>query len=275
MNVLGTPIQAGAAAARAVLISDLHVGDPAGGVLASLAGAVQHARDHADALFVLGDLFDSYVCRAQVRVGVWRDVAQCFSSAAAAGLRIVVMVGNRDFLLGGEFARASGAELVHGGYRAEIGGLDTLLLHGDELCQNDLPYQRAKRWLRHPVTRALARNLPLALARGLAAFVATFAWTGTWSLARPPEYFILGPVLLVALSLWNWSCSLREVEPSETIIDWAPAFLAAPLVLSLLYHVLAFVALTGRGASTPGYYLHVLAAPLGLAFALGWRGGLL
>ncbi|MEC8651456.1 MAG: UDP-2,3-diacylglucosamine diphosphatase [Planctomycetota bacterium] len=169
MNVLGTPIQAGAVAARAVLISDLHVGDPGGGVLASLAGAVQHARDHADALFVLGDLFDSYVCRAQVRVGVWRDVAQCFSSAAAAGLRIVVMVGNRDFLLGGEFARASGAELVHGGYRAEIGGLDTLLLHGDELCQNDLPYQRAKRWLRHPVTRAIARNLPLALARGAAA----------------------------------------------------------------------------------------------------------
>jgi len=122
----------------------------------------------------------------------------------------------------------------------------------------------------------LAHNAsPLALARGLAAFVATFAWTGTWSLGRPPEYFILGPVLLVALSLWNWSCSLREVEPSETIIDWAPAFLAAPLVLSLLYHVLAFVALTGRGASTPGYYLHVLAAPLGLAFALGWRGGLL
>ena len=149
MNVLGTPIQAGAAAARAVLISDLHVGDPAGGVLASLAGAVQHARDHADALFVLGDLFDSYVCRAQVRVGVWRDVAQRLSSAAAEGLRIVVMVGNRDFLLGGEFARASGAELVHGGYRAEIGGLDTLCC----TAMNSRTICVSARRPRHPVTR--------------------------------------------------------------------------------------------------------------------------
>lgn len=122
----------------------------------------------------------------------------------------------------------------------------------------------------------LARNAsPLALLRGLAAFVATFAWTGTWSLARPPEVFILGPVLLVALGLWNWARSLRVAEPAETAMDWAPAFLALPLILSLLYHVLAFVALTGRGASTPGYYLHVLAAPLGLALAMGWRGGLM
>jgi Predicted membrane protein (DUF2142) len=122
----------------------------------------------------------------------------------------------------------------------------------------------------------LAHNAsPVALLRGIAAFVATFAWTGTWSLARPPELFILGPVLLVGLGLWNWGRSLREAEPAETVMDWAPAFLTAPLVLSLLYHVLAFVALTGRGASTPGYYLHVLAAPLGLAFALGWRGGLM
>ena len=61
-------------------------------------------------------------------------------------------------------AGASGAELVAGRYRCERGGADTLLVHGDELCQNDLPYQRAKRWLRHPLTRWVARRLPVALA---------------------------------------------------------------------------------------------------------------
>jgi UDP-2,3-diacylglucosamine hydrolase len=164
VNVLGTAIRAGAAAERAVLISDLHVGADGGAVVDALDAAIAHARARADALFVLGDLYDSYVSRAQIRVGVWRDVAARFAAAAAAGLRIVVLVGNRDFLLGDEFARASRAELVHGGYRATVGGVDTLMLHGDELCQNDLPYQRAKRWLRHPLTRGLARRLPLALA---------------------------------------------------------------------------------------------------------------
>lgn len=164
MNVLGTVIRGGAAADRAVLISDLHVGSDGGAVVEALDAAIRHARDHADALFVLGDLYDSYVSRAQIRVGVWRDVAARFAAAAEAGLRIVVLVGNRDFLLGDEFALASRAELVHGGYRATLGGVDTLMMHGDELCQNDLPYQRAKRWLRHPLTRGLARRLPLSWA---------------------------------------------------------------------------------------------------------------
>ena len=165
MNVLGTKVQAGPDVERAVMISDLHVRADGGAVLEALYAAVEHARQHADALFVLGDLFDSYVSRAQVRVGIWRDVADCFAIAAVRGLRVVVLVGNRDFLLGDEFARASAAELVHGGYRAAVGGVDTLLLHGDEICQNDLPYQRAKRWLRHPLTRGVARSLPLPVAR--------------------------------------------------------------------------------------------------------------
>lgn len=169
MNVLGTDVRAGAPAERAVLISDLHVGPGDEAVLEGLDAAVRYAQGHADALIVLGDLFDSYVSRAQVRVGVWRDVAARFRAAAQAGLRVVLMVGNRDFLLGREFEQQSAVELVHGGYRARLGGADTLLLHGDELCQNDVPYQRAKRWLRHPVTRSLARRLPLALAQRAAA----------------------------------------------------------------------------------------------------------
>lgn len=164
-EVLGTRIQTGAPAERAVLISDLHVGTDGGEVLQSLDAAIAVAQDSADALFVLGDLFDSYVCRAQIRVGIWRDVAQRCRAATDNGLRIVVLVGNRDFLLGAEFVRATGAELVAGGYRAELGAVDTLLVHGDELCQNDLPYQKAKRWLRHPLTRLIARGMPVALAR--------------------------------------------------------------------------------------------------------------
>lgn len=170
-SVLGTEIRVGAAAASAVLISDLHVRGGAGAdeELAPLRAAISVAQQRADALFVLGDLFDSYVSRAQIRVGVWRDVAELLRGAVQSGLRVVVLVGNRDFLLGDEFVRASGVELVPGGYRLPLAGVDTLFLHGDELCQNDLPYQKAKRWLRHPATRWLARRLPLSLAQRAAA----------------------------------------------------------------------------------------------------------
>src|SRR5690606_11006058 len=155
-QVLGTPVVAGAAAECAVLISDLHVTTDADHLLVALDAAIAVAQQSADALFVLGDLVDSYVCRGQIRVGVWSDVAARLRVATDAGLRVVVLVCNRDFLLGEEFVQATGAELVAGGYRLLLGGVDTLLVHGDELCQNDLPYQRAKRWLRHPLTRWLA-----------------------------------------------------------------------------------------------------------------------
>lgn len=164
-ELLGTAIRAGADAQRALLVSDLHLGGDGGAALAALDRVLAAAGDGGMPVFVLGDLFDSYVSRAQVRTGVWRAVAERFRRArdGACG-RVVLLVGNRDFLLGDEFVRAAGCELVHGGYRLWLGDRDTLLLHGDELCQNDLPYQRAKRWLRSAPVRALARRLPLALA---------------------------------------------------------------------------------------------------------------
>lgn len=167
--VLGTRIEPlRAAAERALLVSDLHIGSDGGAPLQNLRHAVAAAAAERAALLVLGDLFDSYVARAQVRHGVWREVAALFAEAVAGGVPVAMLVGNRDFLLGDEFATASRVQLAHGGLRGMLGGVDTLLLHGDELCQNDVPYQRAKRWLRHPATRWLARHLPLRLAFAVA-----------------------------------------------------------------------------------------------------------
>ncbi len=168
-GVLGTKVFAtGCDEATAILISDLHVPAHGGAVLAFLRGALAAARQLSAPVHVLGDLFDSYVTPAQVRTGVWCEVAALFAQAAAAGVTIDVLHGNRDFLLGPEFQTASRARVVAGGLRGRLAGVDTLLLHGDELCQNDLPYQRAKRWLRHPATRWLARQLPLRVALAVA-----------------------------------------------------------------------------------------------------------
>jgi UDP-2,3-diacylglucosamine hydrolase len=153
---------------EAFLISDLHVPADGGAAFGHLQSAVACAISARAALLILGDLFDSYVCRAQVRHGIWREVANLLASARTAGVAVELLHGNRDFLLGPEFAAATGAAVFAGGRRGVLGGVDTLLLHGDELCQNDLPYQRAKRWLRHPLTRAVARSLPLRVALGVA-----------------------------------------------------------------------------------------------------------
>lgn len=168
--MLGTPVQRLAADdGPAFLISDLHVPEDGGVAFDHLQRALHAARTAGARLFVLGDLFDSYVTPKQVRVGIWRDTAQAMAGAAGDGVAIDVLVGNRDFLLGPEFADRARVQLHHGGMRLRLGGVDTLLLHGDELCLNDLPYQRAKRWLRSSTVRFVARRLPLRMALRAAA----------------------------------------------------------------------------------------------------------
>ncbi len=144
-----------------VVVSDLHVPADGGQVFAWLGTLLASAGRERARVLVLGDLFDSYVSPAQLQVGIWREIAARFAAATAQGAQIAVLHGNRDFLLGDEWTRATGAVVVPGGLRTVLAGRRTLLLHGDELCQNDLPYQRAKRWLRRPWVRGLARRLPL------------------------------------------------------------------------------------------------------------------
>ena len=152
----------------ALLCSDLHVPVDGGKVYDLLVAITEAAVAQQTRLFLLGDLFDSYVSPAQLRVGVYRQVAELLRSATDAGVDLWILHGNRDFLLGPEFARATGGRVVAGGIRCRLARRSSLLLHGDELCQRDVPYQRAKRWLRWGPTRWLARRLPLSLAMWVA-----------------------------------------------------------------------------------------------------------
>lgn len=147
-----------------LLISDLHLPAVAGPVLRSLEAVLAAAVALQARVFVLGDLFETYITPRQLQHGGWRDTAAAFAAAATRGVEVHLLRGNRDFLLGDEMQRVARVRLATGGLRLRLLGQETVLLHGDELCSNDLPYQRAKRWLRHPLTAGFARRLPLALA---------------------------------------------------------------------------------------------------------------
>jgi hypothetical protein len=105
---------------------------------------------------------------------------------------------------------------------------------------------------------------PLALVRGLGVIIGTFVWAGTWSLARLPEILLIPPILLLGLTLCSYVRGLTRTD----LTGWAPLALALPFLAGLIYHVLVWAA--GVGAATPGWYLHILAAPLGLVIARGW-----
>jgi hypothetical protein len=112
----------------------------------------------------------------------------------------------------------------------------------------------------------LERNFTLAeWARGHAALVATVAWSGTWSLARPPHFLLAPLALTVLLAGAGYLWAVRRAPPAD--LAWLAAWMTLPLLAALGGHVLLRIALSGR-AITPGYYLHALVAPLGAALGL-------
>ena len=129
------------------VISDLHLCEAMPRTFQAWATYMQHTR--ADAVFILGDLFEVWV-GDDMRTRPFE--AQCLDvlANAASRLHVFLMVGNRDFLLGSEMLRASGLVGLPDPTVLAAWGQRVVLSHGDALCLDDLPYQAFRRLVRGP-----------------------------------------------------------------------------------------------------------------------------
>ncbi len=90
------------------------------------------------------------------------EVVVALAALTAAGVALHVGCGNRDFLYGSRFVRATGARLLDDYAVIDLYGTPTLITHGDLLCTRDVKYQRFRRVVRHPITRHAFLATPLA-----------------------------------------------------------------------------------------------------------------
>jgi len=136
------------------VISDLHLGGHVPGTIRAFEHYLE-ASDF-DALFILGDLFEVWVgddCLLAPRSDAApdREAMQRAAAALRACTRhrpVYVMQGNRDFLLGDAFHRATGTFPLTDPCVLDWGSSATLLTHGDAWCLEDVDYQRFRRQVR-------------------------------------------------------------------------------------------------------------------------------
>ena len=83
-----------------------------------------------------------------------------FKQATNLGLKIFLLTGNRDFLLGDKFFQLSGIKKIKEPFILDIAGDKAVLLHGDKLCTDDLPYQRMRIFLQNPISKIIFQLLP-------------------------------------------------------------------------------------------------------------------
>ncbi|MDF1485289.1 UDP-2,3-diacylglucosamine diphosphatase [Ramlibacter sp. H39-3-26] len=153
---------------RAVdFISDLHLQD---GESATVAAWERYLRETpADALFILGDLFEVWVGDDAADDAAGFE-ARCAAAlhAAAARMPLYFMQGNRDFLLGPRYAARAGMALLADPTAFTFGPQRYLLSHGDALCLGDTDYLRFRAEVRAPAWQAAFLARPLAERRAIA-----------------------------------------------------------------------------------------------------------
>ena len=154
-----------------LFLSDLHLSpDRPAALRAFHAFAAGPGRD-ADAVYMLGDIFDWWVGDDQMRIPFVAEVVKSMRSISDAGVALYVGQGNRDFLIGERLARAAGATLLPEFVLLDLHGVRTLLCHGDQLCTDDVEYQAYRSRMRDPQVQARLLRLPYFVRRLIAAWL--------------------------------------------------------------------------------------------------------
>ena len=147
---------------RALFVSDLHLTGERPAANEAFFAFLEREVPGADALYILGDLFEFWVGDDDLEDPLNAIVAGFLSNVARSGTPVVLMHGNRDFLIAEAFCKAAGAALLADPTVIDLYGMRTLLMHGDTLCTDDAAYQDWRRLCRSEAWQKsfLAHPLP-------------------------------------------------------------------------------------------------------------------
>ena len=151
-----------------VFISDLHLDDARPRIFEAFENLLATQPTEIQALHILGDLFESYIGDDD-DAPLNARVARATRKVRDAGVPVYFMHGNRDFLLGADYAERAGMTVLEDPFVIELSGERTLLMHGDVLCTDDVAYQAVRRQVRTPEWKAQILAMPLQARRAFAA----------------------------------------------------------------------------------------------------------
>jgi UDP-2,3-diacylglucosamine hydrolase len=130
-----------------LFISDLHIDSDSPQITQQFSDLLSGEARTAEALYILGDLFESWVGDDAADAAQTAAIAH-IKSLTGSGVPCFVMHGNRDFLLGPRFCAMSGAQLLPDPLIVTLYGEPILVMHGDALCTDDRAYQRLRATVR-------------------------------------------------------------------------------------------------------------------------------
>ncbi|HEX6829325.1 MAG TPA: UDP-2,3-diacylglucosamine diphosphatase [Burkholderiales bacterium] len=174
-----------------LFISDLHLCAERPEVNRVFFRFLEQDAPGAGTLYILGDLFEYWAGDDDLAEPLHREVAEGLRRFAASGVPVRLIPGNRDFLLGRRFEREAGVALIGDEAVIDLFGTPTLILHGDQLCTDDLQYQAFRARVRKPWLQKLFLALPRGLRKRLVGNIRSRSQEAAAS--KPPEIMDVNP----------------------------------------------------------------------------------
>jgi len=166
-----------------LFISDLHLHEGRPEVTDWLKDFLAGPARSAEALYILGDLFEYWIGDDALSA-LAREVAAWTATLDTEGVPCFFVHGNRDFLIGRAYAEQAGLRLMAEEVVVDLYGQPTLLLHGDTLCTDDVKYQAFRQQSRDPAwqTAMLAQPVEKRLQMAQEARAASRQHTGSMAM---------------------------------------------------------------------------------------------
>jgi len=192
----------GQAARPLLFIADLHLSEAMPRTVAAFEHFVRVTANEAQAVFILGDLFEYWVGDDLASAGghpFALRMAALLHTLSERGIALYVMHGNRDFLLGPRFMQAMGAAWLPDPTTITAFGARIALAHGDALCTDDHRYQWFRRFTRNRLLQRLFLAWPPRQRAALAAHMRAKSETARARHATPPPHYDVTPRGVAAL----------------------------------------------------------------------------
>ncbi len=137
-----------------LFISDLHLHSDRPQVAEGLNNFLNTHAHRADALYILGDLFDSWI-GDDYCLPLYQQIIDSLAQVGKSKVALYFMHGNRDFLIREEFSRHTACQIINDPHTITGHAQDVLLTHGDILCTKDITHKiliaitRRRRWIKN------------------------------------------------------------------------------------------------------------------------------
>ncbi|HXH55145.1 MAG TPA: UDP-2,3-diacylglucosamine diphosphatase [Gammaproteobacteria bacterium] len=151
-------------------ISDLHLSATKPHLSSLFLKFLNGDAKKADALYILGDLFEAWIGDDNLDIHDM-GIINALAEFSESGIPLYFMHGNRDFLIGEQFAVDSHCILLPDPVVVDLYNTPILLTHGDLLCTLDHAYQRFRKFIRHSLVTKLLLSFPLSWRKKISSFL--------------------------------------------------------------------------------------------------------